>query len=123
MSQSRRAMIECIFGRGEQNGTMRKTKHRGIARAATDFILNLIAHDLIRIPRLVAAWLTRRPGYKTRLKLSNAPPERRSANERKSLHADRNVIALTDNIDEAIGDTNRDSRQGILRGTASTRAQ
>jgi hypothetical protein len=29
MSQSRRAMIECIFGWGKQHGTMRKTKHRG----------------------------------------------------------------------------------------------
>ena len=31
MSRSRRAMIECIFGWGKQHGTMRKTKHRGIA--------------------------------------------------------------------------------------------
>jgi hypothetical protein len=28
MSQSRRAMVECIFGWGKQHGTMRKTKHR-----------------------------------------------------------------------------------------------
>ncbi len=28
MSQSRRAIIECIFGWGKQHGTMRKTKHR-----------------------------------------------------------------------------------------------
>lgn len=54
MSQSRRAMIECIFGWGKQHGTMRKTKHRGIARVATDFILNLIAYNLIRIPKLIA---------------------------------------------------------------------
>jgi hypothetical protein len=32
MSQSRRAMVECIVGWGKQHGTMRKTKHRGIAR-------------------------------------------------------------------------------------------
>jgi hypothetical protein len=43
MSQSRRAMIECIFGRGKQHGTMRKTKHRGIVRVAADYLLNLIA--------------------------------------------------------------------------------
>jgi hypothetical protein len=43
MSQSRRVMIECIFGRGKQHGTMRKTKHRGIAAVAADFLLNLIA--------------------------------------------------------------------------------
>ncbi len=55
MSQTRRAMIECIFGWGKQHGTMRRTKHRGIARVATDFILNLIAYNLIRIPKLVSA--------------------------------------------------------------------
>jgi transposase len=55
MSQSRRAMTECIFGWGKQHGTMRKTKHRGIAAVAVDFLLNLIAYNLIRIPKLVAA--------------------------------------------------------------------
>src|ERR1700737_1143467 len=55
VSQTRRAMIECIFGWGKQHGTMRKTKHRGILRVAADFMLNLIAYNLIRIPKLVAA--------------------------------------------------------------------
>ncbi len=55
MSQTRRKMIECIFGWGKQHGTMRKTKHRGIARVAGDFLMNLIAYNLIRIPKLVAA--------------------------------------------------------------------
>lgn len=55
MSQSRRAMTECIFGWGKQHGTMRKTKHRGICRVAADFMLNLIAYNLIRIPKLIAA--------------------------------------------------------------------
>lgn len=55
MSQTRRAMIECIFGWGKQHGTMRKTKHRGIGRVAADFLLNLIAYNLIRIPKIVAA--------------------------------------------------------------------
>ena len=55
MSQTCRAMIECIFGWGKQHGTMRKTKHRGIAAVAADFLLNLIAYNLIRIPKLVAA--------------------------------------------------------------------
>jgi transposase len=41
MSQSCRAMAECIFGWGKQHGTMRKTKHRGPARVAGDFMLNL----------------------------------------------------------------------------------
>jgi transposase len=55
MSQTRRAMIECIFGWGKQHGTMRKTKHRGIARVAADFLVNLIGYNLIRIPKLVNA--------------------------------------------------------------------
>jgi transposase len=54
MSQSRRAMIECIFGWGKLHGTMRKTKHRGIARVGADFLINLIAYNLVRIPKLVA---------------------------------------------------------------------
>jgi hypothetical protein len=53
MSQSRRAMIECIFGWGKQHGTMRKTKHRGIGRVAADFLLNLIGYNLVRIPKLL----------------------------------------------------------------------
>lgn len=48
-------MIECIFGWGKKHGTMRKTKHRGVGRVAADFPLNLIAYNLIRIPKLVAA--------------------------------------------------------------------
>jgi hypothetical protein len=55
ISQSCRAMTECIFGWGKQHGTMRKTKHRSIARVAADFLLNLIAYNLIRIPKLLAA--------------------------------------------------------------------
>jgi transposase len=55
MSQTRRKMIECIFGWGKQHGTMRKTKHRGARRVACDFLLNLIAYNLIRIPKLIAA--------------------------------------------------------------------
>jgi hypothetical protein len=55
MSQSRRAMIECIFGWGKQHGTMRKTKHRGCIRVASDFLLNLIGYNLVRIPKLIAA--------------------------------------------------------------------
>jgi hypothetical protein len=55
LSQSRRAMTECIFGWGKQHGTMRKTKHRGIASVAVDFMLKLIAYNLIRIPKLLAA--------------------------------------------------------------------
>ena len=55
MSQSRRPAIECIFGWGKQHGTLRKTKHRGIASVAADFLINLIAYNLVRIPKLIAA--------------------------------------------------------------------
>lgn len=55
MSQSRRAMIECVFGWGKQHGTMRKTKHRGLARVSGDFLLNLIGYNLIRLPKLIGA--------------------------------------------------------------------
>ena len=54
LSQGKRNMIECLFGWGKQHGTMRKTKHRGLARVATDFLLNLIGYNLIRIPKLLA---------------------------------------------------------------------
>jgi hypothetical protein len=46
-------MTECIFGWGKQHGTMRKTKHRAIAAVAADFMLNLIAYNLVRIPKLL----------------------------------------------------------------------
>lgn len=55
MSQSRRAMIECIFGWGKLHGTMRKTKHRSRPRVEADFFINLIAYNLIRIPKIAAA--------------------------------------------------------------------
>lgn len=54
LSQSCRARIECIFGWGKLHGTMRRTRHRGIDRVGADFILNLIAYNLIRIPKLMA---------------------------------------------------------------------
>lgn len=54
LSQGKRKMIECLFGWGKQHGTMRKTKHRGVARVAADFLLNLISYNLIRIPKLLA---------------------------------------------------------------------
>jgi hypothetical protein len=31
---------------------MRRTKHQGIARVAADFVLNLMAYNLVRIPKL-----------------------------------------------------------------------
>ena len=55
MSQTRRKMIECLFGFGKQHGTLRKTKLRGIAKVTGGFIFNLIAYNLIRIPKLIKA--------------------------------------------------------------------
>jgi transposase len=55
LSQTRRKVIECIFGWGKQHGTMRKTKHRSVERVAGGFLVNLIAYNLIRIPKLIAA--------------------------------------------------------------------
>jgi transposase len=55
ISQTCRKMIECAFGWGKQHGTMRKTKHRGLAAVRSDFLLNLIGYNLVRIPRLLAA--------------------------------------------------------------------
>jgi len=55
MSQTRRKLIECVFGWGKQHGTLRKTKHRGIAQVTGDFLLNIIAYNLIRIPKLISA--------------------------------------------------------------------
>jgi hypothetical protein len=54
LSQQRRRAIECIFGWGKQHGTLRKTKHRGVARVGAGFLMNLIAYNLIRIPKLIA---------------------------------------------------------------------
>lgn len=54
MSQTRRKMVECIFGFGKQAGTMRKTKHRGVTNVAFDFMLNLIGYNLVRLPKLLS---------------------------------------------------------------------
>jgi hypothetical protein len=40
---------------GKQHGTKRRTTHPGIAPVDADFLLNLIAYNRIRIPKLFAA--------------------------------------------------------------------
>jgi hypothetical protein len=71
ISQTCRKMAECIFGWGKQHGTMRKTKHRGIAAVSADFMLNLIAYNLVAFP-------------------SSSPPEAESAgNPEKPAQTDR----------------------------------
>ncbi len=54
-SHSRRTMIERIFRWCKQHGTIRQSKHSVAVRVAADFLLNLFAHNLIRIPKLVIA--------------------------------------------------------------------
>jgi hypothetical protein len=56
-------MIKCIFGWGKQHGTMRKTKHRGIGRVAANFLLNLIAYNLVASPN---CFQHSQPGVKLR---------------------------------------------------------
>lgn len=55
MSQTRRKMIECPFGWGKLHGTLRKTKHRGLARVTGEFLLNMIGYNLMRLPKLIAS--------------------------------------------------------------------
>ena len=55
ISRKRRKMIECLFCWDKQHGTMRKTKHRGMAAVAGDFVINIIAYNLMRIPKLLVA--------------------------------------------------------------------
>ncbi|MGH6829654.1 MAG: hypothetical protein ACREDG_00665 [Methylocella sp.] len=74
-------MIACIFGWGKQHGTMRKTKQRGILRVGAGFILNLIAYNLIRIPKLLAAERGVRP--------TDDPPASQARRITKSQHTKR----------------------------------
>lgn len=55
VSQSRREMIERNLRMGQAARQYAQDKHRGIARVAADFLLNLIAYNLIHIPKLLAA--------------------------------------------------------------------
>ena len=55
ISQSCPAMASASSAGANKHGTMRKTKHRGIAAVGGDFMLNLIAYNLVRIPKLIAA--------------------------------------------------------------------
>ena len=43
------------YDAASHGAALRKTKHRGLARVASDFLLNIIACNLIRIPKLIAA--------------------------------------------------------------------
>jgi hypothetical protein len=55
MSQSCRAMTECILAGASSTVRCAKPNIAAFATVAADFLLNLIAYNLIRIPKLVAA--------------------------------------------------------------------
>ncbi len=55
MSQQKRKQIEEPFGWMKTIGIMRKTRHRGRALVEWLFVLTATAHNLIRIPKILAA--------------------------------------------------------------------
>jgi hypothetical protein len=54
LSQNKRKRIEEIFGRPRSVGGCRQTKVRGPDRVGMAFTMALAAHNLIRIPKLLA---------------------------------------------------------------------
>jgi hypothetical protein len=63
----------------------RKTKHRGIARVAADFLLNLIAYNPIRIPKLMAAQQTPVVMQSVRLQKSLPNPSPKTSPRERNL--------------------------------------
>jgi transposase len=55
VSQSKRPLIEKAFGWMKQIGGMRKTKLRGVAKVAWQFVMTAAAFNLWRLPKLQAA--------------------------------------------------------------------
>ena len=102
ISQSCRAMVECIFGWGKQHGTMRKTKHRGIAAVGADFMFNLIAYNLVRIPkahRCLSSDSARRNTF--RLRQSPRQPTT-TLKSRQKLHS-KTVLQQTASSEKIVG--------------------
>jgi transposase len=54
VSQSKRPLIEKAFGWMKQTGGMRKTKLRGLAKVAWQFVMTAAAFNLWRLPKLQA---------------------------------------------------------------------
>ncbi len=52
VSQSKRPLIEKAFGWMKQTGGMRKTKLRGLAKVAWQFLMTAAAFNLWRLPKL-----------------------------------------------------------------------
>lgn len=55
VSQKKRKLVEEVFGWGKSVGAMAKTKFRGLARVGGAFTLNLVAYNVIRLPKLMRA--------------------------------------------------------------------
>ncbi|HZU25908.1 MAG TPA: IS5 family transposase [Bryobacteraceae bacterium] len=55
VSQSKRPLIEKAFGWMKQTGGMRKTKFRGLAKVAWQFVITAAAFNLWRLPKLQSA--------------------------------------------------------------------
>jgi transposase len=55
ISQAKRPLIEKAFGWMKQTGGMRKTKLRGLAKVAWQFLMTAAAFNLWRLPKLQAA--------------------------------------------------------------------
>jgi transposase len=55
ISQSKRPMIEKVFGWMKQTGGMRKTKLRGLAKVTWQFVMTAAAFNLWRLPKIQAA--------------------------------------------------------------------
>jgi transposase len=55
ISQSKRPLIEKVFGWMKQTGGMRKTKLRGLAKVAWQFVMTAAAFNLWRLPKMQAA--------------------------------------------------------------------
>jgi IS5 family transposase len=55
VSQRKRPLIEKAFGWMKQTGGMRKTRFRGLARVAWQFVMTAAALNLWRLPKLQAA--------------------------------------------------------------------
>jgi len=55
ISQGKRPLIEKAFGRMKQTGGMRKTKLRGLAKVAWQFLMTAAAFNLWRLPKLPTA--------------------------------------------------------------------
>jgi hypothetical protein len=55
VSQGKRPLIEKVFGWMKQTGGLRKTKLRGLAKVAWQFMMTAAAFNLWRLPKLQTA--------------------------------------------------------------------